>query len=279
VGHNAVESWARVFSGIATIAVLVAGGAGLVVSHRDKEQTPENGNLLDWAWRVGVLVGVGALFLSVILRGLDIGSRSSSPGWSVLASVGDRAAVVALVAGILSVGSRWHSLLHRRQQPTGWVGLLLIAIVAAIGAFSWTVDSPSTLLHSGTLSQSAPFLLLCTLVAAGLALWAAGQELDAAATDEDAYRWALAVAFAGLTVTIVVVGDVNWRVWGTPGGLAVDTSSSQAGFAGLLAVWLISAAGLVLQRRAKRFVSVLGLLAAALMVGIALNVQWTLPFG
>ncbi len=262
-----MESWGQVFSGIATVALLVGSGAGFAYWRVAKEQTPEAGNLLSWVWRAGTLIGVVALLMGVMLRGAGVGTRPSSTGWSLLSSVGDRAAVVALVAGLLTAGTRWRRLLRPGQQQTGWVGLLLVAIVAGISAFSWPDEDPS-----------APFLLLCTLVAAGLGLWAAGQELDALTEDQEAYRWAPTVAFAGLTATVVVVGGVNWRVWGTPGGLAGDGSGSYSGFLGLLAVWLIGVAGLVLQRRAVRFVSALGLLAAALLVGIALNVQWTLPF-
>jgi hypothetical protein len=117
---------------------------------------------------------------------------------------------------------------------------------------------------------AAPFLLLCVLVAAGLVVWSAGQALDVLAGDREDNFKATVVACAGLTVSVVVVGGVNWRIWGTPVGTVTATL-------GLWAAWLVSAARLVF--KSVRLAGVLDWLAAVLLVEIALSVQWTWPLG
>jgi hypothetical protein len=113
--------------------------------------------------------------------------------------------------------------------------------------------------------------LFCTLVAAGLLLWSAGRGFDVLLGDGDSNLPAAAVAFAGLTVSVIIVGGANWQVWGSPAGTV-------AASLGLWAVWLVSAARLVLREKSVRLVSVLDFVAAALLVVIALSVQWVLPF-
>jgi hypothetical protein len=121
-------------------------------------------------------------------------------------------------------------------------------------------------------------MLIGTLVAAGIALWAAGQGLNALLANRKMDRLAAAVAFAGLTMNLVVVGWVNWRVWGTPIGMAVASQNAQSAPLKLTALWLVSAASLVLGRKSVRLTSALDLLLAALLVGLALSVHWALPF-
>jgi hypothetical protein len=81
-----------------------------------------------------------------------------------------------------------------------------------------------------------------------------------------------------LTVNVVLVGVVNWRVWGTPSGAGVAGTSFVNGFLSLSAVWLISAARQVWKHTSVRLTSGLDVLATALLVGIALNIQWAWPF-
>jgi hypothetical protein len=208
---------------------------------------------------VCTLVGFGALLLSVVLRSVNKDTGIST--------VGDRAAVVALAAGLSSTGSRWRYLFRPGQHPSGWAGVIPIAVVAGISVFRWSPQLPS-----------APALLLCTLVVAGLGLWAAGQKLDRIVDDPAVFQLAPLIAYGALWVTIGAIGAVNWRLWGTPGGLSVDLLGPNAGFLGLAAVWLIGMASLALGQRAPRYATALGFLAAALLVGIGLNVQWALPF-
>lgn len=259
-----MEVWGQVCSGIATLALLVGSGSAYATLRLDQERAHKLKDLLGWGWRAGALVGVGALLLGLILRGMAAGTRSSSSGWLPFSSVADRAALVALVAGLFTVGPGLRSLVRPGQRPRGWAGMVPLAIVAGISALGWPVES-----------SPAPLLLACTLIVAGFGLWAAGQGLDALTKDQEANRWATAVVFVGVTVNVVVVAGVNWRVWGTPGGTAV---ASPGGFLSLLAVWLISAAGLILGQNSVRLTRALDLLVAALLLGLALSVRWTLPF-
>jgi hypothetical protein len=244
-----VETLGQACLGIATVALLIGSGSGFAAVRMGREG-------VYWGWRGGALVGVGALLLGIILRGVVAGSGSSSVGWLPLASVANRAALVALMAGLLSVG-------FDLRRPMGWVELVPVAVVAGVSAASRPVE---------TLVTSAPFLLVCTLVAAGLGLWSAGRGLGVLVSDRKDNLRAATVAFAGLTANVLVVVGVTWRVWGTPGG--TGTAS-----VGLLAAWLASAARLVLHRQSVRLTGVLDLLVAALLVVIALSVQWALPFG
>jgi hypothetical protein len=146
---------------------------------------------------------------------------------------------------------------------------VLVAIAAGISVISWPLEKPQ-----------APILVACTLFAAGLGLWAAGEALNNRTKYLERTRLAGGLASAGLAGVILVVGAVNWRVWGTPAGVATEVvgGSPQGAFLALLAVWMISVADLLLLRRAKQLVYLLGVLAAALLCGIALSVQWTIPF-
>lgn len=254
-----MEILGQVCSGLAMAAFLVGSGAGFAAARLGSERAR-------WAWRGGTLFGAAALLLSVALRG-------ASSSWLPLSRVDDRAALVALLAGLLSVGlgvrnpssppearGRWG------LTGNGWAELIPAAVVAGVSAVNW----PDQALASS--ATTASFMLVCTLLASALALWSAGQGLDVLlGAKSDSHR-AAAVAFAGLTVSVVVVGWLNWRVWGTPGG-------TLAAPLGLLAVWLISAARLVLHQQSAWLSSTLDLLAATLLVVIALRVEWTLPFG
>jgi len=121
-------------------------------------------------------------------------------------------------------------------------------------------------------------LLVCTLVSAGLGLWSSGQGLNVLVKEKTDNQWAAAAAFAGLTVNVVLVGVVNWRVWGVPSGAGVAETSFVSGFLSLSAVWLISAARQVWQHSSVRLTSSLELVTTALLVGIALSIQWVWPF-
>jgi hypothetical protein len=238
-----VESWAQGSAGIAAVALLLSSGARFVLLRLGAEQRRSSENLLVWSWRACALIGVGGLLLSVVFRGVD---------GATLGSVAGRAAVVALVAGLLSVALGLSEPAHLGQSTTGWAGLILLAAVTGISTGRWSAEE-----------SSAPLLLTCTLATAGLGLWAAGRRLDA--------------LIAALALTVVVVAGVNWRVWGTPSGAAVASPGSQDEFLNLLAVWLFSATSLVLGGRWVRLADVLELLAAALLVRTALTVQWTMP--
>jgi hypothetical protein len=252
-----VESWAQVCAGIAAVALLLSSGARFVLLRLGAEQRRSSENLLVWSWRACALIGVGGLLLSVVFRGVD---------GATLGSVAGRAAVVALVAGLLSVALGLSEPAHLGQSTTGWAGLILLAAVTGISTGRWSAEE-----------SSAPLLLTCTLATAGLGLWAAGRRLDALILGQDVDRWAAGIAFAALALTVVVVAGVNWRVWGTPSGAAVASPGSQDEFLNLLAVWLFSATSLVLGGRWVRLADVLELLAAALLVRTALTVQWTMP--
>jgi hypothetical protein len=252
-----VESVGQALSAIAAAVLLLGSVAGFITARLEREQTEQTrpqrtAELAEWGWRGGLSIGVGALLLSVIFRGAS--------SWPPLASAGDRAAVVALVGGLLCAGVALWRRARSTGRPLGWAGMVPIAIVAGISAYAWPLED-----------GSAPWLLACTLVAAGVGLWGAGEALNGLTVDRRADRWPSLVAMAGLTATVVIVGGVNWRVWGTPG--------AHSEFLGLLAVWTMGAAGLVLRARAARFVSALGVVAGAALVGIALSVQWTMPFG
>jgi hypothetical protein len=264
-----METWGQILSATATIALLMGSGAGLAATRVPEERTHRFGRLFEWSWRAGALTGAAALLLSALSRSLIQGTDPSLSDWPLLASVGNRAVAVALVAALLGAGTRWRNLLRPGQRPTGWAALVLIAIAAGISVISWPLEEPS-----------APILIACTLLAAGLGLWAAGEALNGLSDDLEGNHWASGIASAGLAAVILVVGAVNWRVWGTPAGVAADAfaGSPQGAFLGLLAVWMISAAELTLRRRAARLIFALGVLAAALLLGIALSVQWTIPF-
>ncbi len=206
------------------------------------------------AWRVGALLGVGALLLGLVLRGWAAESGLSLLRWLPLSGVAHRATLVALVAGLLTVG--------QGSPPQGRrAALVLIAIVTGVGV----VGRPATD------ETTAPLLSLCVLAAAGFLLWSAGQALDVLVGDREDNVRAAAIAFAGLTTAAVVVGGVNGRVWGTPSGTV-------AASLGLWAVWLMSAARLVWRDKSTRLTAVLDLLTVTLMLVIALSVQWAWPF-
>jgi hypothetical protein len=260
-----VESWGQVFSGIATAALLVQSGARVAILRGSKEQPQTRRDWADWGWRAGAAFGIAALLAGAIMRGIAAATRTSS-GWLPLSGVGDRVALVALLSGLLSLASEWQDFIHLTQRPKGWAGWIVIAVVADTGAFSWPVE------HA-----SAPLLLVCTLASAGLGLWSAGQGLNVLVKQRTDNWWPAAVVFGGLTTSVVVIGGVNWRVWGSPGGADIAGPSLPGGFLSLAAVWLISAARQV-WHSSPRLASVLDLLAAAFLVGISLSVQWVLPF-
>ena len=254
-----METWARICSVAATVALLVGSGAGFAALSLDQDRVTKYKGLL----RTGLLLGVGALLLRVILRSIAALTRSSSD-WLPFSSAGDRAALIALVAGLLTVSTALRNLGRPRPGSDEWAELFPLAIVAALSVPDWPAKS-----------LPAPILLVFTLIAAGLGLWAMGQGLNALAKNSEASRWLPVIPCVGIAVNVVVVGGVNWRVWGTPGGTA---AASQGGFLVLFAVWLISAAGLILGQSSVRLARTLHFLAVVLLVGTALIVQWTLPF-
>lgn len=239
----------QVCSGIATLALLMGSGAGFVAVRLGQERAR-------WGWRGGAMIGVAALLLGLILRGV-----TTSAGWWPLSSVAGRAALVALIAGLLSVASELRNPVSQEPRPRGGAELMPLVVVAGVSAVGRAAENLT----------AAPVLVVCTLVAAGLGLWSAGQGLGVLVGHRKDNRPAAAMAFAGLTASVVVVGGVNWRLWGTPVG-AVTASL------GLLASWLVSAARPVLHRKSIRLAGALDLLVALLLVGVGLSVQWALPF-
>jgi hypothetical protein len=260
-----VENWGRILSGIAMAALLMQSSVQVATLRGSKERSRTLRPLADWSWRAGIVLGIAALLAGAILRGTAEATRASS-GWLPLSSVGDRIALVALLGGLLYLISEWRDFIHSSQQPKGWAGWILIAIVAGISAVSWSAED-----------TSAPALLVCTLVSAGLGLWSAGQGLNVLAKIKMDNRWPATAVFVGLAMSIVVIGGVNWRVWGSPGGMGAGGTSLPSGFLDLVAVWLVSAARQV-WHGSPRLTSTLDLLAAALLVGISVSVQWVLPF-
>jgi hypothetical protein len=124
--------------------------------------------------------------------------------------------------------------------------------------------------HPRVIGAAAPFVLLCVLVSAGLALWSLGQALDVLFKARADNARAATIAFVGLTVSIVATAGVNWRVWGTPNGTISAVLA-------LWAAWLMSATGL-LWRRSAWFSSALDGLVALVVTVVALSAQWNWPF-
>jgi hypothetical protein len=158
---------------------------------------------------------------------------------------------------LLSVVDAWRN----KDQAVGRAGLIPVAAVAGVGVVA----------HPNDPGTAAPVVLLCVLAAAGLALWSSGQALEVLLKARAENARAAATAFAGLTVSIVIIASVNWWVWGTPGGVISAVLA-------LWAAWLLSATGL-LWRRFARLSSVLDGLVALVATVVALSTQWTWPSG
>ncbi len=238
-----MESGAQLCVALAAVVLFIASAMGFATARR--------GGGPDW--RRWALLGIGTLSLGVVLR------RGMS-------SVADRAALAACVAGLLSARDVWRNKsqavgFDSVAQPAGGAGLIPIAIVAGVGVVA----------RSRIIGAAGPFVLLCVLASAGLALWSLGQALEVLLKAR-ADNWRAAViAFAGLTVSIVVVVGVNWRVWGTFGGTIPAVLV-------LWAAWLMSATRL-LWHRFVLLSSVLDGLVAVMVTVVALCTQWTWPFG
>jgi hypothetical protein len=258
-----METGAQVFSGIATVALLLGGAAGFGSLRAGRERSGRLGRLALGS----AAVGVSLLLIGILLRGVAAATQTASHGWSPLASVGDRATLVSLIAGLLQVGPELRRFLHPGRQPPMGPGLIPLAVVTGVGTFDWPTES-----------TPAPVLLVGTLLAAGLGLWSAGQALDVLAQTKKEEQTSLMAVSVGLTLNLLLVGGVNWRVWGTVSGASAPWPDLPNGFLHLSALWLISAAGLVLRNRSARLARVLTLLAATLLVGTALSVRWILPF-
>lgn len=239
-----METWAQICVGVAAAALLIGSGAGFAAVRLGSER----------AWRGGALVGVSALLLGVVLRGPSV-------RWLPLSGAANRATLVALVAGLLSVRDGWRDATPQGRRPMGWAALIPVAVVTGVGI----PDQPTT-------AGAAPFLSFCVLVVAGLMLWSAGRTLDVWVGDREDNVSSAAIAFAGLTIGVVMVGGANWRVWGTPSGTVTASLA-------LWAVWLIVAARMILRGKSVWLTGTLDLLATALMVMVALNIQWVWPFG
>ena len=257
-GLRGMETWAQLCSAIAAGALLVSSAAGFATRYLSEERARRFARPLTWAYRGSLLLGVGALLLSVILR---------VAGGSPLSSPSDRGAVVALVAAALNLTPRLCNLTGLGRWPVSWAGLIPLIILTGISAGHWPAGD-----------ASAPLMLISTLVAAGIALWAAGQGLNAVVANRKTDRCAATVALAGLTMNLVIVGWVNWRVWGTPLGTAMASQNAHSASLNLTALWLVGAASLILGRKSLRLTSALDLLTAALLVGLALSASWALPF-
>jgi len=167
----------------------------------------------------------------------------------------------------MNLAPRLCNLTRPGQWPVSWAGLIPVTILAGISAGHWPAGD-----------TSASLMVTSTLVAAGIALWAVGQRLNAVMANRRADRYTAAVALAALTMNLMLVGWVNWRVWGTPLGTAVASQNAHSASLNLAALWLVGTAGLILGRKSLRLSSALDLLTAALLVGLALSVRWALPF-
>lgn len=258
MGARGMESWAQLCSAIAVGALLMSSAAGFATWYLSEEQARRFTRPLMWVHRSSLPLGVSALLLSVVLR---VAAGSS------LSSLDDRGAAVALVAAALNLAPRLRNLTRPGRRPVSWVGLIPLIILAGISAGHWPAAD-----------ASAPLLLISTLVAAGIVLWAAGQGLNAVVASRKTDRCAATVALAGLTMNLVIVGWVNWRVWGAPLGTAVASQNAHSASLDLAALWLVGAASLILRRKSPRLTAALDLLTAALLVGLALSVRWALPF-
>ncbi len=239
-----LETAAQLCVALATGVLFIASAVGFATARRNSGRD----------WRRWALLGVGALSLGVVLRG-------------GVSSLADRATLAAWVAGLLSVEDVRRNKnqavgLGPDVQPAGWAGLIPIAVVAGVGVVA----------RPRVVGAAAPLVLLGVLAAAGLALWSLGQALDVLLEARADNSRAAAIAFAGLTVSIVVVVGVNWRVWGTPGGTMISAVLT------LWAAWLMSATRL-LWRRFAWFSGALDGLVAIVVTVVALSVRWTWPFG
>jgi hypothetical protein len=267
-----MDNWAQVFSGISTMAFLAASIAGLFCSRIDRAQGGssklEQGTLpsiarINLAWRIGVAAGIAALFGSTVVRGA---TAPTSSGLAA-ASAGDRATIIAVVACLLGLGQNWRSLVSSGRLTSAWGMWLIVAVVTGIGVLSWPANE-----------NTAPVLVGGVLISAGMGLWSAGYQLDVLTQGESGGLWPFLIAFSGLTATIAIIGAANWWAWGTPAGVSVGEPNSRDAFVATLAVWLVGATVLVLYRQASRFSFVLSLVYSVALTGIALSVQWKLPF-
>jgi len=142
----------------------------------------------------------------------------------------------------------------------GWASLILVAVLARLKI---TVETAGM--------SVAPGLSLCVVIAAGLALWSAGQALDVLTRQRYDNRRAALWGLGGLSVALLVVAGANEWFWGT----ATGTGSA---WLVLTAIWLAAAARLTWRRRTVWLTGALDVLIAALLVGAALNVHWAVPF-
>lgn len=267
-----MDNLAQVFSGISTMAFLATSMTGLFRSRIDRAQgassKSEQGTLpsitrINLVWRIGVAVGICTLFGSIVMRGA---TALTSSGLAA-ASVGDRATIIAVVTCLLGLGQNWRSLVSSGHCTSAWGIWLIVAVLTGIGILSWPENE-----------NTAPVLLGGTLISAGMGLWSAGHQLDILTEGDSGGLRPFLIAFSGLTATIAVIGAANWWAWGTPAAVSVGEPSSRDAFVATLAVWLVGAAVLVLYRQASRFSFVLSLVYAVALTGIALSVQWKLPF-
>ena len=150
---------------------------GFAAQSLDQDQAHKFKGLLRGGWRAGLFVGIGALLLRVILRSVAAGVQASSD-WSPFSSAADRAALIALVAGFLTASADLRNPVRPKPGSDQWAGLLPLAIVAAISVRNWPAKS-----------SPAPLLMGCTLIVAGIGLWATGQGLNALTKNCEANRW------------------------------------------------------------------------------------------
>jgi hypothetical protein len=254
--RNTVATSAQVLSALASVVLFVNVAFDGLGALRASKQ----GRWLIANARWGSVVALCALLASVVLRGL---AKPTNPGggeglWS---TVGDRAAWIALISvvpGALSVFSNGASSAGNRR---GWPRFVPAAVMSGFSVFSW-----------GVRSWSAPVLLLSVLFSAGVMAWALGRSWSADS------RQASSVGFAVLTVCIVSVVGVSWHLWGTPTGVSMMGQGGGDGLPDLAAAWLVLAAGLLLQRRSVRASVILESVSTVLLVWIALNIRWNVPF-
>jgi hypothetical protein len=257
-----LESWARACSALGAAALLLAGVAGFVFTQPGRENNHRGSSLWHWA---GVGGGM-ALLISVILRAAAPVANKGS-GWSPFNNPGDRAAWVALTAVLLNLAFGFGT---QRQAKMGAVALLAsipVAATAAISALAWPQNS-----------APAPVLLIWTLVTAGFAVWTAGRASGVLTGTTMGNAWPAAVTFTALTTNILIVGAVNWHLWGVATGATSPGHNMSSPLSVLAAAWLVSAAGLVLRRHVARTAGALNLVVAAISIAVAVSVQWALPF-
>jgi fumarate reductase subunit D len=257
-----MEVWARILSGIASAALLGAS----ITAYARRDGDGEHAREFQVLCLSGTLLAAVALFLSILL---SIGNAVDGDGISaaLLSTVGQRAALVALIAVLFPLFSAAHNLRRAETPLIGWAGFIPVATIAALGTLLWEDPRPS-----------AWALLTGTLVAVGFGIAAVGQRLDVLTGKREDNHWAARLTFGGVAFNIALLAGIGWRIWGTPAGTTASAPGFYTGFLMLVALALISAARLAVTPRHRWLASLLDLSVGAVALWIAVSVQWQLPF-